>query len=106
MKKQVYLCVDLVARMQERDILEGEVRNGTLVMTQDQARFEFDEFERNRYARNPMVFQGAYINVHKDKNGHYVVTLKKLELNKWCNVVRVGNAIITELLTAKKVLGL
>ena len=104
-KKQNYLCVDLVARMQERDLREGEVRKGMLVMTHDQERFEFDEFERERWTRNPLVFQGEYINVHRDKNGHYVVALRKLELSTWCNVIRVGNAIITELLTAKKMLG-
>ena len=58
------------------------------------------------YTRNPKVWQGEYINVHLDKNGHYQVHLKNLEMGDGFNAVRIGNAITNELLTAKKVLGL
>ena len=91
--------------MQKCDIRVGEVRNGLLKMTQEQEQFEFVEQTSVRWSRNPLVFQGAYINIHRDKNGHYQIALRKLELNKTCNVVRIGNAIITELLNAKKLLG-
>jgi len=106
MKKQLYLCVDLSTRMHDHDIRMGEVRKGVLTMVEDQEKFTFDEEERERWTRNPKVFQGEYINVHRDKEGHYQVHLKKMELNKWFNSVRVANAICTEFLTAKKVLGL
>ena len=43
---------------------------------------------------------------YRDKNGHYQIHLRMMELNKRFSPVRVGNAIQRELLTAKKVLGL
>jgi len=52
------------------------------------------------------VWQGEYINVHLDKNGHYQVHLKNLEMGDGFNAVRIGNAITNEFKTAKKVLGL
>jgi hypothetical protein len=84
---------------------EGEGVVGTLTMTKEFENFEFREKEVERWTRNPLVFQGAYINVHRDKEGHYQVHLKKMELNKCFNSVRVTAAICTELLTAKRMLG-
>ena len=75
-------------------------------MVEDQEKFTFDEMDRERWMRNPKVWQGEYINVHLDKNGHYQVHLKNLEMGDGFNAVRLGNAITTELLTAQKVLGL
>ena len=75
-------------------------------MVEDQEKFYFDEMESERWSRNPTVFRGAYINVHRDKEGHYQIHLRKLELNKRFSPVRAGNAIQREFLTAKKVLGL
>ena len=106
MKKQNYLCVDLSTRMHDHDIRMGEVRKGVLTMVEDQEKFVFEEVEPERCKRNPTVFEGEYINVHRDKNGHNMVYLKRMELNAWLNSVRVTAAICTELLTAKKVLGL
>lgn len=105
-KKQMYLCVELSTRMQDHDIRMGETRKGLLTMVEDQEKFTFDEVDCDRWTRNPKVFQGAYINVHLDKNGHYQVHLKKMELHKRLNVTRVAKAIETELRTAKKMLAL
>ena len=55
---------------------------------------------------NPKVFQGEYINVHLDKFGALVVSLRKTELFNRKTAIRDGEAIKTELLTAVKVLGL
>ena len=105
-KKQMYLCVELSTRMQDHDIRMGETRKGLLTMVEDQEKFTFDEMDRERWTRNPKVWQGEYINVHLDKNGHYQVHLKKMELHKRFNAIRVAKAIETELITAQKVLGL
>ncbi len=105
-KKQMYLCVELSTRMQDHDIRMGETRKGLLTMVEDQEKFTFDEVDCDRWTRNPKVWQGEYINVHRDKNGHYQIQLRKLELTESFNPVRVANAICTEFLTAKKVLGL
>lgn len=104
-KKQQYLCVDLSTRMQDHDIRMGETRKGVLTMVEDQEKFSFDEEEKERWTRNPKVWQGEYINVHLDKYGALVVSLRRTELTNRKNAVRDGEAIKTELLTAAKVLG-
>lgn len=103
---QIYLDTYLKAYTQDHHMRVGEVRTGELTMIEEDEKFEFVEKMTETYRRNPKVFQGAYINVHRDKEGHYQVHLKKMELSKRFSPVRVGEAIKTELLTAKKVLGL
>ena len=103
---QVYNMTQLKVFSPERHMQEGETLTGRLTMVKDQEEFEFRAQAQEHWTRNPKVFQGAYINVHLDKNGHYQVHLKKLELRKRLNVIRIAKAIETELLTAKKVLGL
>ena len=85
---------------------EGETLTGELTMVKNYEEFEFRAHERERWTRNPKVWQGEYINVHRDKEGHYQIHLRKMELTKRFSPVRVGNAIQREFLTAKKVLGL
>lgn len=102
----MYLCVNLNTCMQDHDIRMGETRKGVLTMVEDQEKFSFEEVERERWTRNPKVFQGEYINVHLDKFGALVVSLRKTELFNRKTAIRDGEAIKTELLTAAKVLGL
>ena len=102
----MYLCVNLNTCMQDHDIRIGETRKGVLTMVEDQEKFSFEEVERERWTRNPKVWQGEYINVHLDKNGHYQVHLKNLEMGDGFNAVRIGNAITNEFKTAQKILGL
>lgn len=103
---QIYPDTYLKAYTQDHHMRVGETRTGELTMLEEDEKFEFVEKTKETYRRNPKVFQGAYINIHRDKNGHYQIHLHKMELNKRFNPVRVGNAIQQELLTAKKVLGL
>ena len=102
---QNYLDILLKTYTRKNHLREGEGRSGVLTMVEANETFEFVEQSPERWARNPKVWEGAYINVHRDKNGHYQVHLKKLELNKRFNAVIIGSAITTELLTAKKQLG-
>lgn len=103
---QNYLDTLLKAYTRKSHLRVGEGRPGVLTMEEEDEKFVFMEQPLARWSRNPLVFQGTYINVHRDKNGHYMVSLRKLELSQWSNAVRIGSAISTELLTAKKVLGL
>lgn len=103
---QNYLDVDLKTFTHGSKFRTGVGRIGMLMMVEEDERFEFHEALCEEYARNPKVWEGAYINVHVDKNGHYQVHLKKMELHKRLNVARVANAIETELRTAKKMLAL
>ena len=106
MVSQIYDGTRLKLFTKERHMQAGETRTFDLTMVEDFENFEGHEVIRETYKRNPTVFQGAYINVHRDKQGHYPVTLRKLELKKGFNVSYLAIAIRSELLTAKKFLGL
>jgi len=106
MVSQIYNDIRVKLWTRNRHMRAGETRRIDLTMVEDDEYLEGYEVVPETWTRNPKVWEGAYINVHRDKNGHYQVHLKKLELNKRFNAVRIGNAITTELRTAKKVLGL
>lgn len=106
MVSQIYDATRIKLFTQGRHMHEGETRLFNITMVEDYEYFEGHEVVPEKWSRNPKVWEGAYINVHRDKNGHYQVHLKKLELRKRLNIVRIAKAIETELLTAKKVLGL
>ena len=103
---QVYPETKLKVFSPERHMQEGETLTGELTMIEDNESFEFCAREKESWKRNPTVFNGEYINVHRDKQGHYQVTLRRLEMKKGFNAIRTADAIKTELLTAKKILGL
>ena len=103
---QNYLDTNLKTYTRKSHLREGEGRPGVLTMVVEDEQFEFVELSPVRWTRNPKVWQGEYINVHLDKNGHYQVHLKNLEMGDGFNAVRIGNAITTEFKTAQKVLGL
>lgn len=106
MVSQIYLDTRLKLFTKDRHMREGETRTFDVTMVEDNEYFEGHEVIHETYKRNPTVFQGAYINVHRDKQGHYQVTLRKLELKKGFNAFQITEAIRTELLTAQKMLGL
>ena len=103
---QVYDATRLKVFSPERHMQVGETLTGQLTMVEDYEYFEFRAQEKERWTRNPKVFQGEYINVHLDKFGALVVSLRKTELFNRKTAARDGDAIKTELLTAVKVLGL
>ena len=106
MVSQVYDCTRLKLLTKDRHMQAGETRTFELTMVEDFENFEGTEVIKDAYPRNPKVFKGEYINVILDKQGHYMVTLHKLEMKQGFNAIRIANAIRTELLTAKRNLGL
>ena len=106
MVSQIYLDTRLKLFTKDRHMREGETRTFDLTMLEDCESFEGHEVIRENYTRNPKVWSGEYINIHRDKNGRYQVHLRKMEMKKRFDAFRVGNAITTELLTAQKMLGL
>ena len=103
---QVYPDTYLKVYTRNQHMQEGEVRQGVLTMLEANEEFEFREMNPECYTRNPKVWQGAYLNIHRDKQGHYQVYFRRMELTKHLNPICMGGAIQRELLTAKKVLGL
>lgn len=106
MVSQIYLDTKLKLTTKDRHMQAGETRTVELTMVEDYESFEATEVIKDIYPRNPKVFKGEYINVHRDKQGHYQVTLRRLEMKKRFNAIRIADAIKTEFLTAAKMLGL
>ena len=106
MVHQVYNDIRVKLWTRNRHMRAGETRRFDVEMVEDDEYLEGREVIQETWTRNPKVWEGAYINVHRDKNGHYQVHLKKMELRKRLNVTRVAKAIETELRTAKKMLAL
>ena len=105
---QTYNDTNLKVFSPERHMQEGESLTGKLTMVKDLEEFEFvaQQHTKTSYTRNPTVFAGEYINVHLDKYGALVVSLRRTELYNRKLAARDGEAIKTELLTAVKMLGL
>ena len=106
MVSQVYDCTRLKLYTRNRHMREGETRTFDLTMVEEDEKFEGHEVVHETWTRNPMVYRGKYLNVHRDKQGHYQVHFLRMELKKRLNPVQVSAAIGCELLTAKKELGL
>ena len=104
MVSQIYDATRLKLFTQGQHMRAGETRPFNITMVEDYEYFEGHEIVREKWTRNPMLFQGEYINVHQGKDGNHYATLRKLVLKDGFNAVRIGNAITTELLTAQKVL--
>lgn len=106
MVSQIYNDIRVKLWTRNRHMRAGETRRFDVEMVEDEEYLEGREVIQETWTRNPKVWEGAYINVHRDKQGHYQVHLKKMELRKRLNVTRVAKAIETELRTAKKMLAL
>jgi hypothetical protein len=106
MVHQIYNDIRVKLWTRNRHMRAGETRRIDLTLVEDEEYMEGHEVVQETWTRNPKVWQGEYINVHLDKNGHYQVHLKNLEMGDGFNAVRIGNAITTEFKTAQKVLGL
>ena len=106
MVHQLYNEIRVKLWPRNRHMRVGETRRIDLTYVEEEEYMEGYEVVQETWTRNPKVWEGAYINVHVDKQGHYQVHLKKMEMGKRFNAVRIGNAFTTELLTAQKVLGL
>ena len=106
MTTQTYSDIQAKVVTYDHHMREGETITADVTMVRDQEELFIEQKPiKERYSRNPTVFAGEYINVHLDKFGALVVTLRRTELTNRKNAVRDGEAIKTELLTAAKVLG-
>lgn len=106
MVSQIYLDTKLKLTTKDRHMQAGETRTVELTMVEDYENFEATEVVKDIYTRNPKVFNGEYINVHRDKQGLYQVHFRRMLLTKQMSPKRIANIVATELLTAKKMLAL
>lgn len=105
-KKQVYLCVDLTVKTQGRSLRTGYGRKGMLTMTEEGEQFVFDESVAAICERNPIVWEGSRLNVHKTKDGRYMVHLKRTELTAGLDPLVFSDEVFVELERAKRSLEL
>ena len=103
---QVYPETKLKVFSPERHMQEGETLTGELTMIEDNESFEFCAREKESWKRNPTVFHGEYINVHRVKSGALMVSLHQTAMTNRKKAARDGEAIKTEFLTAAKMLRL
>ena len=106
MKKQLLLCIDLIARLQNGTLKVGESHKGVLVMTQDQERVEFDEQVKRSCERNPKVWEGKHLNVHKNRKGEYVMNFKHLVLTSLLDPYTFADEVFADVERAKVEIGL
>ncbi|MBO4666392.1 MAG: hypothetical protein J5612_05915, partial [Paludibacteraceae bacterium] len=89
---QVYPDTYLKVYTRNHHMQEGDAHQGVLTMVEEDEKFEFHETISECYARNPKVWRGTYLNVHRDKQGHYQVYFRRMELTKHLNPIRMGGA--------------
>lgn len=106
MVSQIYLDTKLKLTTKDRHMQAGETRTVELTMVEDYENFEATEVVKDIYTRNPKVFRGEYINVHRVKSGALMVSLRQTAMTSRKKAARDGEAIKTEFLTAAKILGL
>lgn len=106
MVSQIYLDTKLKLITKDRHMQAGETRTVELTMVEDYENFEATEVVKDIYTRNPKVFNGEYINVHRVKSGELMVSLRQTAMTSRKKAARDGEAIKTEFLTAAKILGL
>ena len=106
MVSQIYLDTKLKLTTKDRHMQAGETRTVELTMVEDYENFEATEVVKDIYIRNPKVFNGEYINVHRVKSGELMVSLRQTAMTSRKKAARDGEAIKTEFLTAAKMLGL
>ena len=106
MVSQVYDCTRLKVFTRKEHMREGQTVLGCLTMKEEFENFEFRQTVGERWERNPLMWRGKYLNVHRDKQGCYQVNFRKMVMSRRFNATRIAKAIYTELETAKKVLGL
>lgn len=106
MKKQVYLCVDLTAHLQDRNLMTDECRKGVLTMTAEGERFRFDEELPLPRPRNPRLWAGKTLNVHKNKRGELIVNFHRTVLTESFDPGRFADEVFLDVERAKVELGL
>lgn len=107
MKKNVMLCVDFITRLQEDASMKmGKNYKGVIRMTEENEKLEFDEQVHRTCERNPTVWTGKHMNVHKGKDGAYSIHWKKLELTSTLDPCTFANEVFLDVERAKVELGI
>ena len=104
-KKTTILCADVKMYTQETLMKVGETRKGALTM-HDEFSLQFDEQLPQSCERNPKIWAGKYINVHKNRKGEYVIHFKRLVLATTLDPSNFADDVFLDVERAKTELGL
>ncbi len=104
-KKTTILCADVKMYTQESLMKIGQTRKGALTM-HDEDRLQFDEQLPQSCERNPKIWAGRHFNVHKNRQGEYVVSFRHLVLTGSIDPYRFAEEVFIDVERAKTELGL
>ncbi len=108
-KTNVHFCEYIKTHTYGTIMHAGESRRGVLSMynrTSDGGEiFEFLEQDQESYSRNPIVYRGRVLNVHKTKQKELVVCFKRALLTKDLNADIFADEVAEDLYHAKMALG-
>lgn len=104
-KKNIYLCVDVKTHTEKSIMHVGDSRQGVLSMQSDFL-FDFVEESAIHWKRNPKVWCGKYINVHKNRKGEYVMNFKRLVLSTTLDPSNFADDVFLDVERVKTELGL
>lgn len=104
-KKTTILCADVKMYTQETLMKVGQTRKGALTM-QDEYRLQFDEQLPQTCERNPKIWTGKRINVHKNRKGEYVMNFRHLVLTGFFDPSNFADEVFLDVERAKVELGL
>ena len=107
MKKFTMLCVDLTTWLQiDKRMQPGRSYKGMLQMTEEDEKFTFHEALPQTCERNPTLWTGSLLNVHKNKRSELVVNFKRTVLDARLDPCTFADEVFVELERAKADLGL
>ena len=104
-KKTTIPCADVKMYTQETLMKVGQSRNGVLTM-HDEYHLQFDEQLPQTCNRNPIVWAGKHINVHKNRKGEYVMHFRHLVLTGLLDPYDFADEVFADVERAKVELGL
>ena len=104
-KKTTILCADVKMYTQETLMKVGQTRRGALSMQSDYC-LQFVEYLPQTCERNPKIWAGKHFNIHKNRQGEYVLNFKHLVLSGTLDPSNFADEVFLDVERAKVELGL
>ena len=104
-KKTTIPCADVKMHTQETLMKVGQTRKGALTM-HDEFHLQFDEQLPQTCERNPKIWAGKHFNVHKNRQGEYVLSFKHRVLTGSLDPYNFAKEVYVDVACAKEELSL
>ena len=103
-KKTTIPCADVKMYTQETLMKVGQTRKGALTM-HDEFFLQFDEELPQTCERNPTIWAGKHVNIHKNRKGEYVIHFRRLVLTGLLDPYNLAEEVYVDVERAKEELG-